>query len=241
MKTTGAVEFSEKRRRFVLPATAAALLACCPSQPIAAEPAERVTRRFAQWEQAIEEFERQDAAQPPAAAGVVFVGSSSIRMWDLLKSFDLDPPPVNRGFGGSQIVDALHFVDQLVLKHKPRAIVFYSGDNDLASGKPATEVSGDFARFCRVVHETLPEATIIFISIKPSPSRWHLAEAMQAANAQIRELCEADERLEFADVWPAMLDSDGQPREELFAADKLHLNDEGYRLWTEMIRPLLDP
>jgi lysophospholipase L1-like esterase len=170
----------------------------------------------------------------------VFVGSSSIRLWDLYKSFEgVEPVPLNRGFGGSQIADATHFADRLVLKHKPRLIVFYAGDNDIAVGKSAKKVAEDFSEFCKVIHDKLPQARILFISIKPSPSRWKLAEEAMAANEAIREQCESDELLEYVDVWAPMLGSDGQPRPKLFVKDMLHMNDAGYELWTQIVKPLL--
>jgi lysophospholipase L1-like esterase len=162
-------------------------------------------------------------------------------LWDLAKSFgDLEPLPINRGFGGSQIVDATHFAKRLVLKHKPRVVVFYSGDNDIASGMSATEVVSDFSAFCKRIHAELPGTRIVFIAIKPSPARWKFAQEQQAANERIRQLCEDSKRLAFVDVWAPMLGDDGQPRRELFVDDMLHLNAAGYELWTKLVRPALE-
>lgn len=217
------------------------VLAALDTPAMGADPAATKTDRFAQWEEAMHEFDEQDADHPPSSGGEVFVGSSSIRLWDLKRNFEgIDPPPVNRGFGGSQIVDATHFADRLVLRHRPRTIVFYSGDNDIASGKSPAEVANDFAEFCKAIHAELPEARIVCISIKPSPSRWKFAEESQVANAIIRELCEGDKRLTFVDVWTPMLGNDGQPRRELFGEDMLHMNAAGYELWTKLVRPTLD-
>lgn len=230
-----------KKLRPAVTTVALLMLAAAVTFPLHAQPAAQESDRFAQWEDAIDKFDQQDSETPPAKDGIVFIGSSSIRRWDLLKYFDdLDPPPVNRGFGGSQIVDATHFVDRLVLKHQPRTVVFYSGDNDIASGKSAADVASDFAEFCKATHAKLPEARIVWISIKPSPSRWRFGTEAQAANSRIRKVCDVDERLTFVDVWTPMLGDDGQPRPELFAKDMLHLNAAGYELWTNLVRPTLD-
>lgn len=213
------------------------VLAVCDFLPTRAEEPDQ----FAQWVAAIEEFEQHDAANPTRAGGTVFVGSSSIRLWDLDKHFhSLNPQPLNRGFGGSQIADATHFANRLVLKHRPRTIVFYSGDNDIASGKSAAQVTDDFAAFCKTAHAELPETRIIFIAIKPSPARWKFAEEQQAANGRIQKLCDDDERLAFVDIWTPMLGDDGQPRRELFVDDMLHLSDAGYELWSKLVRQKLE-
>jgi lysophospholipase L1-like esterase len=195
--------------------------------------------RIDKWEPAIKAFEKRDAEKPPADGGIVFVGSSSIRRWDLPK-WSGENAPLNRGFGGSQIADVNFFAERTVLKYKPRAIVFYAGDNDIAAKVSAENVASHFEKFCKLVHAKLPAAKIAFIAIKPSPKRRALMDKQRAANALIRQQCEADKRLTFVDVWPAMLDSKGEPRAELFVEDKLHLSDAGYGLWTEILKPVLE-
>jgi lysophospholipase L1-like esterase len=121
-------------------------------------------------------------------------------------------------------------------------VVFYAGDNDVASGKSAGQVHVDFRAFVAKVRESLPETPIVFISIKPSIARWKLRGVMQEANALIAADCEADDTLEFVDVWPAMLSEDGEPRKDVFREDGLHMNDAGYKLWVDLLRPILaDP
>jgi lysophospholipase L1-like esterase len=191
------------------------------------------------WKDAIEAFQKQDAAEPPPKQGIVFVGSSSIRMWDLKKSFP-DLPAINRGFGGSQICDATHYADQLIIKHHPRAVVLYAGDNDMAAGKKSHQVQRDFREFVKTVHKELPETRIVFISIKPSVARWKLAQKMRKANRLIQSDCQKDEKLVFVDVWEAMLE-DGHPRKDLLRDDGLHMNDQGYAIWTTLVRPKLEP
>lgn len=215
------------------------VLAVFDISALAKEPAAK-DDRFDRWLPAMSKFEKEDQQKPFELGGIVFVGSSSIRLWDLEKWFgDLKPTPLNRGFGGSQIADATHFVEQLLIQHQPRTVVLYAGDNDTASGKSAERVESDFAKLCQKIHDKLPKADIVFIAIKPSPSRWRIADVQRDANSRIRKRCESDERLEYVDVWTPMLNDDGQPRRELFREDMLHLNDAGYELWTELLRPFL--
>jgi lysophospholipase L1-like esterase len=190
------------------------------------------------WKDAIEAFEKQDARNPPHKQGILFVGSSSIRMWDLKKSFP-DLPVINRGFGGSQICDATHYAEQLVIKHQPRVVVLYAGDNDIAAGKKSHQVQHDFREFVKMVQKGLPDTRIVFISIKPSVARWKLAEKMRKANGLIKSDCKKDEKLVFVDVWEAMLEG-GRPRKDLLRDDGLHMNDDGYAIWTKLVRPKLE-
>jgi lysophospholipase L1-like esterase len=192
------------------------------------------------WAEAIAKFEAADKIEPPRQRGIVFVGSSSIRMWKLQKSFP-DLPIVNRGFGGSEICDSLFFFDTLVAKHRPKVVVFYAGDNDIAAGKSAKQVLADFRSFVKLMKEKLPEARLVYIAIKPSIARWELAGEMVEANRRIAAACETDKRrLGFVDVWGPMLSEDGKPRKELFLKDGLHLNEAGYRLWTKLVQKHLE-
>jgi lysophospholipase L1-like esterase len=193
---------------------------------------------FARWEKAIAAFERSDAKAAPAKNGLLFVGSSSIRLWKLSRSFP-KLKPTNRGFGGSQIIDSVHFAEQLILKHKPQTVVLYAGDNDIAVGKKAPQVAADFRKFVETIHAKLPKTKILFIAIKPSIKRWNLSGEMKRANTLIAKQCEKNPRLVYIDIFRPMLGKDGKPRGELFAKDGLHLNGSGYALWTSVLKPLL--
>jgi lysophospholipase L1-like esterase len=191
------------------------------------------------WAQAMLAFERQDREAPPPADGVVFVGSSSIRLWDLAKYFP-GLPAINRGFGGSQIVDSANHIDLLVIRHKPRAVVFYAGDNDLAAGKTPRQVAADFRMFVAKLWAARPATPVAFIGIKPSIQRWSLIGKAREANALIRQYCDGDDHLAFVDVDGPMLGWDARPRKDLFVEDGLHLSPKGYELWTALVRPFLE-
>jgi len=191
------------------------------------------------WETEIRAFEAADKTNPPPHDAILFVGSSTIRLWKTLAQDFHEFKVINRGFGGSQIVDSVAFAERIIVPCRPRMVVLYAGDNDIAAGKPPEEVFADFKAFVGKVQTALPKARIAFISIKPSPSRWHLVNKIKAANKMIDAFCRQDERLIFVDVFTPMLGTDGQPRPELFLEDRLHMNAAGYALWTELIKPRL--
>ncbi len=204
-------------------------------------PAEQSPCQPERWKDAMAAFEKEDQSDPPPQDGIVFVGSSSIRMWDLPKSFP-DLPVINRGFGGSELCDSVHYFDLLVARHKPRVVVLYAGDNDVAGGKKAEQILADFRAFVGQMKEKLPESRLVYLSIKPSLARWKLAEEMQEANQRIAADCHPDkERLHFVDVWQPMLDADHKPRKELFLDDGLHMNDDGYQIWASLLVEELQP
>jgi lysophospholipase L1-like esterase len=190
------------------------------------------------WEPRIRRFEARDAERMPPADGILFVGSSSIVGWKLEECFP-DLPVINRGFGGSQIADSVHFAPRIILPYRPKIIVLYAGDNDVASGKSPRRVLADYQQFVKTVHDALPNTRIVFIAIKPSLRRWQLVCTMREANELIRAVTQKDDRLGYVDVDKPMIGGDGKPRKELFKADGLHLNAEGYKLWTSLLLPHL--
>ena len=203
--------------------------ACLPPPPVPS----------GQWEAEIRAYEEADRRSPPPPGGVLFMGSSSIRMWETLAEDFPGVPALNRGFGGSQIVDSTYFADRIVTPYRPRMIVLYAGDTDLAAGKSPEQVFRDFRQFVETVRKQLPEARIAFLSIKPSPSRRHLIPEVRAANEAIRRFTESDPRLDYIDVFTPMLGEDGEPRAGLYAADKLHLSPAGYAVWKAAVAPYL--
>lgn len=207
------------------------LLSVSPSVAAEADPASR-------WEEHIRRFEEADRNKPPQPDGILFVGSSSIRMWDTDKWFP-DAGAINRGFGGSQIADSTKFANRIVLPHAPKVIVLYAGDNDVAAGKTPPQVADDYERFVATIRPALPKARIVFIAVKPSISRWKLVDKMRQANRLIRTVTETDPLQIFVDIDTPMIGTDGKPRAELFKSDGLHLNAQGYKLWAELVGPHL--
>jgi lysophospholipase L1-like esterase len=189
---------------------------------------------------AIKGFEAADAANPPREGAIVCTGSSSMRMWHPRIKEDLPGLTlIPRGFGGSHYTDVIHYLDVLILKHKPRAVLLYEGDNDAAYGKSPERIFEDFKFLVARCREQLPKLRIYVIGAKPSIARWNLAEKMQAANAMIAGFCRANEGFTYIDVWPFLLADNGEPRLELLIEDKLHLNEAGYDAWANAIAPLL--
>jgi len=188
------------------------------------------------FSRAIARFAEQDSAAVSLSVPVVFTGSSSIGGWDL-DTFFPDLHPLNRGFGGSQISDVNYFVDRVVLKYRPSVVVFYAGENDIHAGKRPERVVADFRAFVDTVHAVLPDTDILYLPMKPSPSRLHLWPDMEAGNEQIETLCGNTPHLECLDTATPMLRSDGRPRPEIFGQDSLHMNSTGYTIWSDLVRP----
>lgn len=202
---------------------------------VAQEPSQHEKR----WGEAIAAFEEQDRNAPPPKQAILFIGSSSIRGWDLGEYFP-DDPVLNRGFGGSELADSAYFADRIIFPYEPRAIVLYAGDNDIANGKSPERVFEDFKAFVAKVHERLPRTPVLFVAIKPSIRRWGLVEDMRWANRLIAEYAQRHPLLHYVDIDTPMIGDDGRPRPELFVEDGLHLSATGYRLWTGKLKPVLE-
>jgi len=192
-----------------------------------------------QWESAIQAFEAVDRTNPPPSQACLFVGSSSIRLWKTLAEDFAGVKVINRGFDGSQIEDVTSFADRMVMPYRPGLILLYGGDNDLAAGKTPDRVCADFRGFVEKVRAKLPDVPILFISIKPSPARWSLVDKVRSANRLVEAYARRGRNLVYIDVFTPLVDADGQPRADLFAEDKLHLNAKGYARWREIIKPHL--
>ena len=200
-----------------------------------AKPASDDPRR---WEAAIRAFEEWDRKNPFPPNALLFVGSSSIVGWPTASSFGAGPV-INRGFGGSHLSDVTHYSDAVVARYSPRVVVLYAGDNDIAAGKSAERVEQDFRAFVAAVRRELPQTPIVYLSIKPSTARWEFWPIARDANRRIARCCEQDATLRYVDVASPLLAADGRPRDELFNDDRLHLNERGYAVWTERLRPVV--
>jgi lysophospholipase L1-like esterase len=216
------------------------LLACSPQvvrQNAVSAPA--AVTSPSQWEPDIARFEAADRATPPRLGSIVFVGSSSIRMWETLDRDFPGVPVLNRGFGGSEAGDVAQFAGRIVVPYKPPVVVFYAGDNDLAAGKTPTQVLSAFQSFVATMHRELPGTRVVFVSIKPSIARWAIVDKMRAANQLVRDYVRTDDRLVYVDVFSPMLDASGMPRPELYLQDGLHMTPAGYAIWRERIAPAI--
>jgi len=170
--------------------------------------------------------------------GILFVGSSSIRLWHTHQAFPVYPL-INRGFGGAHISDVLYYYDHVVEKYQPQLIIFYAGDNDVAAGKKPEQVFADFREFLTMVQDDFPRTNVVYLPIKPSTSRWKFWEIMQKANQMIETYAAENKNLYFIDTASVLLGSDGKPDPDLFLDDHLHLNEQGYKRWNEVLAPIL--
>ena len=191
------------------------------------------------WEKDIAAFEQMDREHPPEKGGIVFVGSSSIRMWKTLAQDFPEHRVLNRGFGGSEIADSVQFAERIVIPYAPRMVVLYAGGNDLNAGRPPEKVIADFKAFAGKIRAALPEAEIAYISSAPNPARWAQVEKVKAVNSAIEAWIRDQPRMKFINVFPHMLGADGLPKPDIFLEDRLHMNPAGYAIWKEVVGPFL--
>jgi lysophospholipase L1-like esterase len=191
-----------------------------------------------QWRTEIDSLVAGDAAHPPSQGAVLFVGSSSIRMWTTLSHDFPGVATINRGFGGSEIADSTYYADRIIIPYHPKLIVLYAGDNDVDAGRTAQQVIDDFKAFVARVRRDLPRAGIVFVSIKPTVARVAKWPQMQAANAGVAAWAPATPGVIFVDVATKMLDAQGKPRPELLREDGLHMRAAGYAIWIDALKPV---
>lgn len=194
---------------------------------------------FAKWEKEIAAYEASDRTNPPPKGAILFIGSSTIRLWKTLAQDFPKHQVINRGFGGSEIVDSTHFADRIVFPYAPKAIFFRAGGNDLWNGKSPEQVFADFKEFVATVQARLPKTEVVFISWAPTPSRWKQADKERALNAMVKEFAEKKTRVKYIETFDTSLGADGKPRPELFIEDQLHFNAQGYKLLAERARPFM--
>jgi len=191
------------------------------------------------FEAEIKAFETKDQTTPPPNRPIVFTGSSSIKLWASLAEDFPNKPVLNRGFGGSGMADARYFADRIIVKYQPKQVVLYTGENDIAAGKPAQYVYDQFVDLFQHVRQQVPGVSFVFISMKPSPSRRKYWPVMQEANAMIKKFLKKQKRTRYVDVYTPMLYANGQPHGEYYRSDSLHMLAPGYAVWTKKVRPAL--
>ena len=187
-------------------------------------------------------FKRQDSISQPPRGAILFVGSSSFRLWEGLDTAFPGHQVINRGFGGSTLPDLIYYAEDIIFPYQPRQIVIYAGDNDLAGSDSVTAqvVLDRFTQLYKAIRSRMPEVDLLYVSIKPSPSRGRLMPRMEEANHLIAGFLQTDPHAAFVDVYHLMLKPDGHPIDDLFRADKLHMNAKGYLIWQRAILPWLD-
>ena len=189
----------------------------------------------ARWGDSLAAFEKSDRQAPPAPCGELFVGSSSIRLWQHLPDDFRQVKVINRGFGGSTMADCSLLARQLVVQYRPRHVLVYAGDNDLAEGRTPQQVLESFQQFVQTVRAELPDAKISYISVKPSPLRVSLLDQAREVNALVSRYLAELPNASYIDVFTPMLDGDGRPRVDLYGPDRLHMNAAGYALWKQLV------
>jgi len=184
-------------------------------------------------------FKKQDSIVPPVKNAILFVGSSSFAKWKDVADYFPGYIIVNRGFGGSTLLDVIRYAYDIIVPYQPKQVFIYAGDNDLAEGASVAEVVTRLKTLFQLIRINVPNATMDYISIKPSPSRENLMPKMKEANKQIEAFLKTQKNTGFINVFSPMLNADGQPKPEIFVEDRLHMNADGYAIWKKTILPYL--
>jgi lysophospholipase L1-like esterase len=189
----------------------------------------------------IQQFKRLDSATAAPKNAILFVGSSSFTRWTTIADAFPNHTIINRGFGGSTLLDVIRYAYDVILPYAPKQIVIYCGENDLAENDKITaaDVVQRFKTLYAIIRQNLPQTAVHFVSIKPSPSRKHLIQKVKQVNEQVNAFLKSQKNTGFINVFPSMLDASGNPREELYVEDKLHMKPSGYQLWQKIILPYL--
>ena len=185
----------------------------------------------------IKKFGIKDSINMPDSGIIVFAGSSSIRKWKNLEKLYKQYKAINRGFGGSTYPELIYYSDEVIFKYQPSKIVIYEGDNDQYILTPY-QIYENVCYLAHLIHKKLPKSKILFLSVKPAPSRIKYVKSMAMTNVYIKHYCSIDSLAEYIDIWTPMFDKTGI-RKDIFLKDSLHLNKKGYKIWDSVIRPYL--
>lgn len=176
----------------------------------------------------------------PPVSPILFVGSSSIRMWPDLENTFADYVVLNRGVGGAIINDVIFYADDIIFPYNPRQIIIYVGENDLPDeNNTADSVFHRFKNLYKIIRNRLPNVPIAYIAIKPSPSREKYVGKAKEVNGLISRFLKDEPNAEFIDIFTPMITKGGNNRPELFVEDMLHMNKEGYKIWRKAVEPYL--
>lgn len=189
----------------------------------------------------IKAFRKQDSIQKPQDGMLLFIGSSSFRLWKDVKSDFNNSNILNRAFGGATLLDLIYFQNDVVLNYKPKKIFIYCGENDVASSEKVTPkmVFKRYKTFYKTLRKEFPDTPILFVSLKPAISRWHMKDRMIATNKLIRGFMKNKKNAVFVDIWDAMLEN-GEPKKDIFKEDNLHMNSKGYAIWVAKMNTLVN-
>lgn len=194
---------------------------------------------LAKWEKDITAFEQKDRTSPPPKGAVLFIGSSTIKLWKTLAQDFSDHRVINRGFGGSEICDSTHFAERIIFPYEPQMIFLRAGGNDIAAGKSPEQVFTDFKDFVATIHAKFPNTEIVFIGLCPSVRRWKNAAKEKTLNTLVAGYVNSLPHTKYIETYDMSLGADGKPRPDLFIFDQLHFNAAGYKLLAERVRPYL--
>jgi lysophospholipase L1-like esterase len=175
----------------------------------------------------------------PGKKLALFTGSSSIRMWSDIQDSFPDYNVINNGFGGSHFSDLIYFYNKLIIPHQPDILFIYEGDNDIASQKKPRDIAREAKFLLAKIQRDLPNTQVVLISPKPSIARWDLRKDYEALNRKLKRLAKKTDKVEFADVWNAMLDEKGNVFQDVFLQDNLHMNKKGYDIWAKVLSGFL--
>ena len=189
----------------------------------------------------IQNFKKQDSALFPPKNAILFIGSSSFTNWKDVQDYFPGYPIINRGFGGSTLLDQIRYEKDIIFPYQPKQIIIYCGENDLASSDTVTSamVFDRFKELFQMIRGKFTELPIAYVSMKPSPSRRHLFPKMREGNQLIKDFLTSQKNGVFIDVHQPMLNESGQPVPEIFLDDSLHMNAKGYAIWKKAIEPYL--
>ena len=220
-----------------MPSRIAPILCVLAASLIVTGPAQAADNPF---EKEIAAYEAADKISPPPQGAIVFTGASGIRLWHTLAQDFPGVTVINRGFGGSQLSDSVFFAERIVIPYHPKTIVIQAGGNDINAGKSPEQVLADFQSWVTKVRAALPDVRLVYLGQGPSPARWPQREKQQKANQLVRDYIATGKNMAFVDIWAPCLGADGEPRPELYVADKLHPSAEQYQIRAKLIRPALE-
>jgi len=191
------------------------------------------------WDKSIAQYEHKDSVSKPEPGGILMLGSSSFTIWQDVGDYFPGKNMVNRGFGGSQMSDVLYFKERLILPYRPKQIVIYEGENDIAAGEKPDSIFAELKQLVNWTRGQLPGIQISIVSMKPSPKRWELKETLLEMNKKLKQFAAENEDIDFINIWEPLIEPDGVPVNENYREDLLHLNANGYKIWQKAMAPYL--